>query len=374
MPKSSDTSINQTSTPTKPNFSSEHSLTMSGLLNHFSASLLITTYQSGKLIIARAEREKQLNTHFSAFNKPMGLATQDNRFSVGVRNEIVDYQNVPASAPIADKHHPEKIEHSACFVPRFRDITGDIDIHEMAYDAQGKLWFVNTRFSCLCTQTLDYSFEPQWRPWFVDAYAPEDRCHLNGLAIRDGQARYVTALGQTNTLGGWRENKRDGGVIIDIQKNSIISDKLSMPHSPRWYNDTLWLLESGYGRLVKIDPNSGEKTIVATLPGFTRGLCFLGNIALIGLSKVRESNTFGGLPLTESDEERHCGVWAVDIHTGQNIGFLKFSGDVEEIFSVESLNTPFPAILDTHDTLVNTTYVLSDSALAEVKLNKSNPK
>jgi len=62
---------------------------------------------------------------------------------------------------------------------------------------------------------------------------PEDRCHLNGLAVVDGQPKYVTALGTTDTPGGWRERKADGGVLLDVESGETLIDNLSMPHSPR---------------------------------------------------------------------------------------------------------------------------------------------
>lgn len=109
------------------------------------------------------------------------------------------------------------------------------------------LWLVNTRFSCLCTIDSKHSFVPRWRPRFVSGLSPEDRCHLNGLGMRDGRPRYVTALGQTDERGGWRANKRDGGCLIDVDSGEIISQRLSMPHSPRWSipeagNATSWQL------------------------------------------------------------------------------------------------------------------------------------
>jgi uncharacterized protein (TIGR03032 family) len=269
--------------------------------------------------------------------------------------------------PAAAVHLPEKDAHDAVYVPRQKHITGDIDIHEMAFDGDNRLWFVNTRFSCLCVRDFDHSFVPMWRPPFVSAYAPEDRCHLNGLAMRDGKPRYVTMLGQTDSKGGWRENKRNGGLLMDISDNRIIATGLSMPHSPRWYRDTLWVLESGEGSLAKVDMASGKLEHVCKLPGFTRGLDFVGHYAFIGLSQVRESAIFSGLPLTERDEPRQCGVWVVDIRNGETVAFLRFEGSVQEIFSVQALpGIRFPEVLEDDHNLVSTCYALPDEALKQV--------
>ncbi|MEO1069698.1 MAG: TIGR03032 family protein, partial [Cyanobacteria bacterium J06638_6] len=243
----------------------------------------------------------------------------------------------------------------------------------MAWGADG-LWFINTRFSCLCTQDLDHSFVPRWRPPFVSAYAPEDRCHLNGLALADGAPRYVTALGMTDTPNGWRDNKAHGGIVMEVATNELIATGLSMPHSPRWYRDRLWVLESGDGSLATVDLATGAVEPVVKLPGFTRGLDFYGPLAFVGLSQVRESAVFSGIPLTERLTERICGVWVVNLDTAKIIAFLQFEDAVQEIFAVQVLvGTRFPELLIDNDGLVDSAYVLPDEALAEVELSAVQP-
>src|SRR5262249_52310919 len=153
-----------------------------------------------------------------------------------------------------------------------------------------ELWLVNTRFSCLCTLDPGYSFVPRWRPPFVTALAAEDRCHLNGLALADGRPKYVTALGESDTADGWRPNKARGGVLLDVPSGAFVARGLSMPHSPRWHDGKLWVLESGTGRLLHVTVVSGQTEPVAELPGFTRGLALAGRYAFIGLSKIRETS------------------------------------------------------------------------------------
>jgi uncharacterized protein (TIGR03032 family) len=247
-------------------------------------------------------------------------------------------------------------------------VTGDIDIHEMAYDADGRLWLVNTKFGTLCTLDPDHSFNPVWRPSFVSALAPEDRCHLNGLAMVDGRPRYVTALGETDTAGGWRANKRNGGLLMDVQSGEILLRGLSMPHSPRWYNGQLWVLESGQGSLARVDLAKGTWETVAQMPGFTRGIDFVGPLAFIGLSQVRESAVFSGIPLVERLEqaERQCGVWVVNWQTGETLAFLRFEEGVQEIFAVQALPAAFPEMLEWQDPLLMTSYVVPDEALRDV--------
>jgi uncharacterized protein (TIGR03032 family) len=293
----------------------------------------------------------------------MGIAADRSRLTIGGTNTVWEYRNVPAVTRTLEP--PDK--HDACYVPRRLHVTGDIDIHEMAYDQHYDLWVINTRFCCLCTLDADHSFSPRWRPPFVTALAPEDRCHLNGLGMVDGRPKYVTALGTTDTPGGWRANKAGGGILMDLDTNDIVLRGLSMPHSPRWYQGQLWFLEFGQGSLARVDLERGCWEAVAQVPGFTRGLDFYGPLAFIGLSQVRESAVFSGIPLVQRLKERTCGVWVVHIETGQTVGFLRFEAGVQEIFAVQVLpGVGFPAVLEWGDARLAHTYVLPDAALAEV--------
>jgi uncharacterized protein (TIGR03032 family) len=340
---------------------SSHTASFPQALRQLGISLAITTYQAGRLVLLRAD-EGLLNTHFRTFPRPMGIAVRSGRLAVGLQLNIAEFHNMPAVAPRLEPRN----KHDACFMPRTVHHTGDIGIHEMAWTGD-ELWFVNTEFSCLCTRSDMYSFVPRWRPEFVTALTPEDRCHLNGLGVSDGRVRYVTALGRTDSPGGWRENKRDGGLLIDVERNGVVADHLSMPHSPRVYDNKVWILESGTGSIGTVHLESGRYESLAEFPGFTRGLAFYGPLAFIGLSKVRESAIFSDFPLVERIEERTCGVWVMDIRNFQTVAWVRFEGDVEEIFGVEILpDMRFPElIIDNHDVLARS-FMLPDDALVDV--------
>jgi uncharacterized protein (TIGR03032 family) len=352
-----------TSAPGPSSFRSVATSTFASLLQRLGISLLVSTYQSGRLILVRAENETTLNTHFRMFRSPMGVAVGNDRIAVGTEREVWDYRNQPAVAPRVEPLG----KHDACFVPRKIHVTGDIRIHEIGF-AAGELWIVNTRFSALCTLDLGSSFVPRWRPPFVTHLAPEDRCHLNGMAIIDNRVRFVTAFGTTNTAGGWREKKATGGVLLDVDSGEVVLSGLSMPHSPRQYDGRFYLLESGKGTIATADLATGHLETMAELPGFTRGLAFRGPFAFIGLSQVRESNVFGGIPLTERVAERQCGVYVVDLRNGETVAFLRFEGDVQEIFDVQILPARFPELLELTSPLTGTSFTVPDAALADVLL------
>lgn len=364
---------------------SQHTSSFAELLEHYGISLAVTTYQAGKLVLLRA-KDGVINTHFRGFHKPMGLAFDGNRLAIGTAVEIWEFHNAPAIA--SRMASADSTAHDACFMPRGSHTTGDVQMHEMAWVkdpigdscsrgegqldlAESSLWFINTRFSCLCTRDVRYSFVPRWRPPFVSAIAPEDRCHLNGFCVDQSRVTpsfFVTALGETDSVGGWRANKRNGGLLMRTSNNEVLVRGLSMPHSPRWYADQLWVCESGTGTFGRVDLSSGRYEPIATLPGFTRGVDFVDRFAFIGLSQVRESAIFSGIPIADRPvSERCCGVWVIDLVTGETVAWLKFDDGVQEIFAVTVLtNTRYPDVINDNPKLIADSFVLPDEPLAAV--------
>ncbi len=337
---------------------SVHTASFAQVLDEADSSLLVSTYHAGSLICLRPDGGR-VNTHFRSLPRPMGMAVAPGRLSVGTHSGVVEYRDLPAAAP---RLEPEGT-HDACYLPRRTHTTGDIRIHDLAH-ARGETWVVATRFSCLATLDDRRSFIPRWKPSFITELAAEDRCHLNGLCVIEDAIRYVTALGRSNERGGWRERKSDGGLLIDVPSEEIVIGDLSMPHSPRWHDDRLWLLESGRGEICVVDPERGERETVAELPGFTRGLAFVGPYALVGLSKIRETATFGGLPILERLAERLCGIWIVDTRSGEIAGFLRFEDLVQEIYDLALLSgLRRPEIADAQSSAVEHSFDLPDEAL-----------
>jgi uncharacterized protein (TIGR03032 family) len=340
-----------------------HTANFPALLRRLGASLLVTTYQAGKLVMVRDEGD-HLNAHFRAFPAPMGLALRGNRLAIGTTMQIWEYCDVPAVTAKLDASRP----YDACFLPRRCHMTGNVQVHEMAW-GNDDLWFVNTRFSCLCTLDPSYSFAPRWRPPFVSALEPTDRCHLNGLAMANGAPRYVTALGTTDVAAGWRANKARGGVLLDVPSGEAVVTGLSMPHSPRLHDGRLWVCESGAGTLGVVEESTGRYEPVAAVPGFTRGLDFAGGLAFVGLSQVRESAVFSGIPITErlSESERTCGVCAVSVKTGKVVALLRFEDAVQEVFAVQVLRAKrYPELINDEPKFLENSFVLPDEALREV--------
>ncbi len=294
------------------------------------STVVISTYQAGKLVLVGHDG-RQMNVNMRDMHAPMGLAIEGDTMAVALRESVVVLADEPVRAADLPGEQRGFFEH--VYLPRETYETGDIRAHEVAFGRDG-LWIVNTRFSCLCTASHEQPFEPRWQPKFISARVPEDRCHLSGLAMHEGAPAYVTAHAATDTADGWREHKAGGGVVIDVASGEPFARGFTMPHSPRVAGGALWVCDSGEGALLRIDRATGSRTVVARLPGFTRGLCIVGKHALVGLSKIREARVFGGLAIAAYLPQLVCGVAVVNVETGKTEGRLRFTSGCEEIFDV----------------------------------------
>jgi uncharacterized protein (TIGR03032 family) len=330
------------------------------VLKQLKCTIVMSTYQSGKLMII-GQYDDAIDIRYKDFPRPMGMYASNNKLWAGLGHGIWQFNNFSNAGKNLDNR-----EFNACYLPMNIYFTGDIDIHEMQY-CNDELYFINTKFSCLCIADKNSSFKPIWKPPFISVLQPTDKCHLNGFCTRDNEPRYITALGVTDEPLGWRKNKANGGILMDITTNEILLTGLSMPHSPRWYQEKLWLLESGKGSLSYYDFEKKKAIEVVSVPGFTRGISFVGDLAFIGVSKVRESATFSGLPITKL-QKRVSGIWIVDIKKAKIISFIEFTQGIDEVFAVSILPHSDMEIFGFDNLLSQSNYIVLDNNIAEVKM------
>jgi uncharacterized protein (TIGR03032 family) len=323
-------------TATPPSFEISTSRQLLAWLAEQKLSLAFTTYQIGKLFALGLKANGELAVFERTFNRCMGLcpSADGNGFWMSSLYQVWRFENMLGAGEEANGH-------DRLYVPQLGLTTGDCDIHDMAVDGDGQLVMVNTLFSCLAAPSEQHSFRPLWQPPFISRLAAEDRCHLNGLAMRDGRPAYATAVAASDAADGWREHRAGGGVLIDVQANEIVATGLSMPHSPRWYRDRLWLCNSGTGEFGTVDLASGKFEPLTFCAGYLRGAAFHGDYAVLGTSKARHNKTFSGLPLddalTRRNVEARCGLQVVDLRTGDAVHWIRFEGLVEELYDVITL-------------------------------------
>lgn len=290
-------------------------------------SLAVTAYTSGKLAIV-SSMEGRVRYRTNHFARPMGLAFDGKRLAVVARDRILQFRRkATTTASRSD----------AIFVPDREYHTGRLDTHELAFGQRG-LYFANTRYNCIARVSTTSKFICCWRPPFMAEMVRQDRCHLNGLGLEDGRPAMATAFCATNHQGGWREQDRfAGGVLVDVKKSQVVADGLCMPHSPKLHEGQWWLCNSGHGTLEVFEPATGRCREVCSLPGFTRGLCMIGNYALVGLSKVRRKHLLDAPPVRERHAELLAGVALVDLRSGRHAGTLEFIQGGREVFDVTFL-------------------------------------
>jgi len=398
-------------------YGSEHSDNFPAILKHLNISLAFTSYQAGRLMFVRSdgdnldinfkEFQRPMGLSVTADSLTLGTFTQVIKFqredglldkikqpldkiekditAPRIKAKDTDNKQIDATPEEVNSESetnddlfaltPEQLEKhkeqqrqfkehqqklfspvdervDACFITRSAHYSGMINIHDVDWGDDG-LWAVNSSFSCLCTLDPDFSFVPRWKPHFISELAPEDRCHLNGMALNNGKPAYVTTFSQEDKAGKWR--RKDGkfdGTLMDVESNEILIDGLAMPHSPRCYKDKVYFCNSGHGLICCYDPQTKNTTTIAEVPGFTRGIDFYGSLMFVGLSKVREADVSRPAPLADKYDETFSGIWVFNLdefvegHMSQ-VAQISFTGNVDQIYDIAILpNTHFPELIE----------------------------
>ncbi len=344
----------------EPVFSMDSSRGFSEWLAGQNASLAFTTYQVGKLFFVGTDGDRKQWVFNRNVGRCLGMAVSDNSLWVTSDIQVNRFEN----ALLADQKTAEGYD--AVYVPQAAFYTGDLDIHDFAIASNGLPLFVNTLFNCVSTVSLTHSFVPVWQPGFISRMAAEDRCHLNGLALVDGELGYVTAVSDSDTFDGWRDHRDDGGIVMDVRTNEVVCRGLSMPHSPRWHDGKLWLHNSGTGEFGTVDTDKGVFEPVCFCPGYLRGLTFVGGYAVMGLSKPRDNKTFSGLALDKALSERkvepRCGLYVVDLKSGDVAHSLTMGGIVSELYDVAVISgTRQPVAFGPNSPELKTTISIGDA-------------
>jgi uncharacterized protein (TIGR03032 family) len=303
-----------------------------GWLKTRKASLVFTTYQAGKIFFIGVNDQGSLSVFERTMERPMALAVDGGDLYLSTLYQLWRFSAIAAAGDYGG--------YDRLYAPRQSWVTGDVDIHDIKIGATGPL-FVNTLFSCLARPSTTASFDPVWRPSFVSRLAAEDRCHMNGLAMRDGAPAYVTAVGRSDVADGWRDHRLSGGVVIDVASGEIVAHGLSMPHAPRLHDGNFYLLNAGSGEFGALDVKTGKFEPITFCPGFLRGLEFIDGYAIATMSLPRGDRSFEGLAIEKTFEKTggapRCGLAVIDLKTGDLAHWLRLEGVVQELFDVAVL-------------------------------------
>jgi len=352
-----------------PPFSCRFSPNLPELLWQLNCTVALSTYQAGKVVFISPKNEDELVQLPRTFKNAMAIGIDGRKLAIASDGTVVVMTNEPALA----KGYPNQPDtYDGIFMPRVTYYTGHLDIHGLAWGEKG-LWAVNTVFSCLCLIDEDYSFKPQWQPGFISKLAPEDRCHLNGMAVKEGSPLWVTALGKGDDTKSWRKEITTGGVIIHVPTNEIIAGELPMPHTPRLYDGRLYLLFSATGEIVIFDTEKGTHETVNKIPGFIRGMSRCGDYLFIGQSKIRKNaSAFKDLKIAKDATE--SGFTVLHLPTGSIVAELKYQASVDEIYDIEVIpGFRRPGIINTEKDTPKMALSLPETTFWVLNNNKQVP-
>lgn len=331
-------SLTQSATMERASLEISTSRQMLSWMTEQNLSIVLTTHQTGhqtgKLFLLGVKPDGTLSVFERTFNQCMALCPTRNGFYLSSLYQIWRFENLLTPG---DQHEG----YDGLYVPQIGYTTGELGIQDMAVDGDHRLMFVNTRFSSLSTLSNTHSFRTVWHPPFISQLVAEDRCHLNGLAMKDGRAAYVTAISRSDVAEGWRAHRVGGGLVLDVAHNEIVAHGLSMPNAPRWYQDKLWMLNAGTGELGHIELETGRFVPITFCAGYLRGLSFHGHFALVTLSLPRHDRPFSDLPLGRELTSRHatprCGIQVIDLRTGDAVHWLRMEGMLQALYSIITL-------------------------------------
>ena len=327
-------------------FSCQFSPNVPELLKKLNCSIAISTYQAGKLVFISAKDEDSLTQLPRNFQKVMGIAEdyKNQKLALACKDEIIIFKN---SKELALYYPKAPNKYDALYMPRATFHTGALDIHDLSFGENEELFAVNTLFSSIVKIDTNYNFTPYWSPPQIDKITGEDRCHLNGMAMKNGMPKYATAFNDGNTPQSWRDKITESGVIYDIENNKMIAKDLAMPHTPRIYNNELYVLLSATGELVKINKENGTYDVVVKIGGFVRGMSLHKDYLFIGQSKLRKnSSTFGKLPFAK--DANQAGIVIVHLPTKSITGKITYLTSLDEIYDIHILADKIrPNILNT---------------------------
>lgn len=316
-------------------FSCRYTPQLPELLLRLNCSIALSTYQAGKLILVSPKDENQLVQLPRHFDKVMGIAghPEKDQLALACKDEVILFFN---STDLASHYPKSPNKYDALYMPRVTYHTGPLDIHDLSFGDNDQLYAVNTLFSCIMSIDSDYNFTPYWTPPFIDRLVSEDRCHLNGMAMQNRRPKYVTAFNQGNSHQSWRENVTKTGVVLDVTTNEVIAEGLPMPHSPRIYDDQLYVLLSATGALARVDTARGTWETVLNLDGFVRGMSHYKDYLFIGLSRLRKnSSTFAHLDF--ADQANQAGIVVVHLPTASIAGQMTWLNSLDEIYDLHIL-------------------------------------
>lgn len=309
-------------------------------LSSASVGIAFTVPSAGRLVLIgppdEADPAGAVPTQFELrVAGPRAVHASGGALLLATRQRLLRFNDMLAPGTTADGY-------DRVYLPTVAYAIGAADPRDLVLGDDGTVLFANTLFSCLAATVETHSFRPVWRPPFVSALEPEDRCHLTGFAMVGGLPRFATIAAWTDQRDGWRTAPAGAGCLFDIGSGEPVVEGLTLPGSPRIYQGCVLLSDGGAGEMCRYDPLAGTVETVAFCPGYLTGLSVVGDHAVAAVSRTYEGTTFPDLPLAPALERygarAQCAIVVVDLRAGDLVHWLRLEGPVGEIADVTVLH------------------------------------
>ncbi|HXP52201.1 MAG TPA: DUF4915 domain-containing protein, partial [Bacteroidia bacterium] len=265
------------------------------LLKNLGVTLLVTR-EYENMVVALTANPRGLVQTFMPLPHPSGIAVDRERNKVYIAatrnpNELIEFSL--SSNTITRKEAKTKLNPNGYLLPsRVKFYPGCYYFHDLA--VIGKDLFAN---SVGMNGVIKVDFgksEEEELIWFPECIKGKtgkpltdaNYIQLNSIAAGSSiNNSFFTASG--DKIIKQRPGQPDypvdrKGVVFSGKTRKAIAYNLTRPHSAKLYNGNIYLNNSGYGQFGVI--KEGEFIVLATLPGWTRGLCIYKDIAFIGVS------------------------------------------------------------------------------------------
>jgi uncharacterized protein (TIGR03032 family) len=308
---------------------------------------LIVSREYEHVLVALGAGSRGPEVSYLGLPHPSGIAVDRRRGAVHVactRNPNLLLELRPATSFMKRQETARPEGRGGELVPtRARFLPGCLYLHDLALigsELHGNAVGENA------VVRLHYDREPDhvWWPRAIERRGrpvfSRNHIQLNSIAAgKDLEGSFFSASSARigRKVPGDADYPVDGrGVIFSGRTREPVVHGLTRPHSARLHEGKLWVDNSGYGEVGLV--SGGRFEPFAKLPGWTRGLCFRGDVVFVSTSRVLERfrNYAPGLDVATS----RCAVHALDARSGALLGRLEWpAGD--QVFALDWVDAAF---------------------------------
>jgi uncharacterized protein (TIGR03032 family) len=302
---------------------------------------LFVTREYEHLVVALCVEKGSPRVSFFPVPHPSGLVVDRDRqrvFIASTRNPNQVFVLKPVHGLLQRRDIRSRSNASSVMVPVSSSYyPGSLYLHDLALYGQ-RLFGNAVGHNAVTELRADGGFAYEWWPKCVEVKGrPVRSCNfiqMNSIAAgKTLQESFFSA--SSAVMGRRRPGHLDfpvdrRGVIFSGRTREPICTGLTRPHSARLADGKIWVANSGYGEFGYVSGNALE--VVRRLPGWTRGLCLVDDMAFVATSRVipRFARYAPGLEVSKSC----CAIYAISQKTGALLGSLEWP-EGNQVFAID---------------------------------------